>query len=217
MFAEHQPQIAAFARRSPENFARVLAFAMLSAHTQFSNVAATLDDGPENDYRNRNVVFAWKAVAWRLILDQAHEHFRILETSWRAYECDHTSPRVRANRRRQWSDYALAHLARRVYGLGFVKAGFVLQMAYGVSGCLDTHNIRQFRVKRGILAKPGRDAMPKTWARKARAYNDAIARCGGTHKLWDVWCDGMAERYQKTWRCGAAVSAEHLAIIPEKD
>ncbi len=43
MFSTHQPIIGRYARQNPDNMARVLQFAMLSAHAPFHSMVAAMD------------------------------------------------------------------------------------------------------------------------------------------------------------------------------
>jgi hypothetical protein len=76
-------------------------------------------------------------------------------------------------------------------GLGLVKAGFLLQLCAGVSGCVDVHNLRRLGLTRSAVALP-KSLSPRTKARKAFAYSGIVAAAGGTEKLWDDWCRYLA-------------------------
>lgn len=112
------------------------------------------------------------------------------------------------------ADAQLARVAD-VPGLGLVKAGFVLQLAFGVSGCLDSHNITRLGLDQKLLALD-KKASPKLRAKKAAAYNTLCAQLGGTEVLWDEWCEyaytngkGNASRYVD----GDDVSREHVRAL----
>jgi len=112
------------------------------------------------------------------------------------------------------ADAQLARVAD-VPGLGLVKAGFVLQLAFGVSGCLDSHNINRLGLDTKVL-KLAKSASAKLRAKKAAAYNALCQQLGGTEVLWDDWCDyayahgqGNASRYVD----GDDVSKEHVRAL----
>jgi hypothetical protein len=100
------------------------------------------------------------------------------------------------------------------FGLGFVKGGFVLQMAYGISGCIDARNIDTFGVNPRSVSAPKKMEQYKTRYRKALAYNKLIRSLGGTENLWNAWCTYYAESGDyPEWVDGWQVSAEHCRIL----
>ena len=206
MFAQHQPILSQWARGKPENLARVAMFAAASAHVPFSEAVAlfplygtsaeTPDVRPRLAYGHRRAALAdleagAKAIHWNL-----EDLF-----------CQPEPKRLRAD--------AMLRYAAGLPGLGLAKAGFFLQMTYGLSGCLDTHNSTRLGVSpslfRGRSIKESKTA--KTRARWATRYNGTIYRAGGTERLWDTWCTTMYVRYPGTYSSPAAVSAGHLAAF----
>jgi hypothetical protein len=101
------------------------------------------------------------------------------------------------------------------HGFAPAKGGFLLQIVYGLSGCLDSHNLaahgygeREFRTyglgDRGL------------W-NVVRRYHKAIDVCGGTEALWDTWCEGVAALRPDTWSSGDQVSRYHAIAIAGDD
>ena len=78
----------------------------------------------------------------------------------------------------------------RVPGLGLAKSGFIVQMLYGMSGCIDTHNLTRFNLHRRRFAC----GTKATDRRRIGEYNDMVGRLGGTARLWDEWCIYVADR-----------------------
>jgi len=99
-----------------------------------------------------------------------------------------------------------------VPGLGLVKAGFVLQLACGAVGCLDTHNLQRFGLNANAF-KYGAGASDALKRKKALAYLDACWRAGGCESLWNGWCEHVAAQQPKHWRSGFDVSAMHVEAI----
>ena len=206
MFAQHQPILSQWARGKPENLARVAMFAAASAHVPFAEVVAlfplygtpeeTPDVRPRLAYGHRRAALAdleagAEAIHWNL-----EDLFRQPEPR-----------RLKAD--------AMLRYAAGLPGLGLAKAGFFLQMAYGLSGCLDTHNLARLGVPltlfRGRSVKDSKT--PKTQARWVSRYNGTVYRAGGTERLWDTWCTAMHLRYPSAYATSAAVSAGHLAAF----
>jgi hypothetical protein len=119
---------------------------------------------------------------------------------------------------RAWhcSDHAedeIVHILQSVPSLGPAKAGFCAQMIYGISGCLDTHNLQRFGIRerefRGAEAK----YKPATVCAKIASYNDLCRKLGGTAHLWDSWCEYVAHRGTAGTFEANSVSALHLAPL----
>ena len=92
-------------------------------------------------------------------------------------------------------------------GLGLPKAGFVLQLCTGKTGCLDSHNIKRFGLKASAFSISG--ASQATRLKKAQKYVETCQRHGGSESLWDSWCDYVAKRHPKLWNDGEQVSKAH--------
>jgi hypothetical protein len=197
MFANHQPQIAAFGRRGPEQFRRVACFVICTIRMPLRDAAKDCDAA----YRSEpcRSIFGAKHAGLAELRDHAAAYYEQCERSW------HDSENA--------ADEIVGTLTH-VPALGFVKAGFLAQMLYGVSGCIDTHNCARYGID------------PETWHyrddaryRKARMmgaatdYNRLCARLGGTEQLWDSWCEYVAARGTAGTYDADAVSALHLAPL----
>jgi hypothetical protein len=195
MFAKHQPQISAFARRSPDNFRRVVVFALCTIRMPFrtaaSDVALACDNKPCRS------IFGAK-IAGLASIDEPHWLYEQCERAWAC--SDHVEDE-------------LVHIFQSAPSLGPAKAGFCTQMIYGVSGCLDTHNLVRF----GLNPREFRGAegkyKPATVCAKISAYNDVCRKLGGTAYLWDSWCEYVAERGTAGTYSAEAISALHLAPL----
>lgn len=203
MFANHQPAISAYARQSPDNLARVIQFVVLTIRQPLYNVPADMAQAEAGGQDAMAVLWGWKhdayAAAWR---DRATIYAQC-EDIWQ-----------HAKTREQAADDLLAYLAT-LPGLGLAKAGFVAQLAYGVSGCIDTHNLQLFgfspRAFRGDKFKELKSL--KQRRTKVRKYNSAVDRCGGTQSLWDGWCEFVAAKYPQAYRDAFHVSAIHCEAL----
>ena len=99
-------------------------------------------------------------------------------------------------------------------GLGLVKGGFMAQLAFGVSGCLDSHNAARFGLRPSMLrADRFKNAATKTQWRRLDAYLSAVNDCGGTELLWDEWCAYVAERAPQRYENAYAASALHCSAL----
>lgn len=101
----------------------------------------------------------------------------------------------------------LAHLLvtiQSLHGLGFVKAGFVVQLCTGEVGCLDLHNLRRFGVNPNLFMVSPK-ATYETRRRKAELYIATCEKLGGSAYLWDSWCEVLATNE----RCGHLYTSKH--------
>jgi hypothetical protein len=210
MFSLHQDAIGEWARAHPDNLARVIQFAILSARVKFMNMPATIEDA----LRGRDgVLYGHKAHAWH--------------AAWQEREANHAMlmdidgcpiPYLRLH---EYADMLVLYLSQ-LDGLGLVKGGFVAQMAFGVSGCIDAVNVARFGLKAGTFTNyRTRPKRIRTLAGRLGAvqwYHSLVYECGGPARLWDEWCSAMNDRYPTIWRGPFGVSEYHLdclRVFPE--
>jgi hypothetical protein len=206
MFATHQPIIGAWARKSPDNFARVCQFVVLTIRQSLNEVKPAFDDIEfgEDPEAARGRLFGFKARAWAEAWQYRQANLAFLEH----IENDpDASPRQK--------DLAMLEFVCGLYGFGPVKAGFLLQLVFGRVGCLDTHNLNRFRIKPSAV-KSSLFARLKTPAARKRfltRYLDLCEEFGGCEKLWDSWCEYVANDQPKAYDNAFAVSAEHVNAL----
>lgn len=196
MFAEHQPAIAAHAR-DPDGFRRIVRFVLLTIQEPLSRAPAfmlrieTGDSAP---------LWGFKGTA-----DKWWEHH---------YVTAHAICQTYADMRD--TDGLVAYLSQ-CPGLGLAKGGFVAQLCWGLSGCLDSHNVKRYGINPNTVA--ARKVKRFTTARaRASEYNAACDTLGGTRALWDSWCTYVADSGGYGEGLSAdAVSALHctaLGLVP---
>ena len=100
-------------------------------------------------------------------------------------------------------------LLTQVPGLGIPKAGFVLQLTIGATGCLDTHNIRNFGLEAKHFVSSG--LKTETVLKRARLYVETCEALGGCEFLWNQWCEFITNRYHKEFD-----DAEHVSRLHEE-
>ena len=201
MYREHQPIISAWAARRPENLERVLQFCILSQRRHFFNVQADMETVIQGLPEAPGVLYGWRARAW----DEAWA--RRDEAAWHCRDIlEH------GFRRRERADCLLSYLSG-FYGLNVAKAGFACQLAFGVSGCLDSVNVARLGLPVNYCKGFSKLVTPAgRWRRVAR-YNATIYRYGGSARLWDVWCQVMSDRYPSRFPAAWDVSAYHLQCL----
>lgn len=130
MYDKHQSKIQSFARANPDNLARTLWLAILSANTSLTSVGSIIDDMEAGRQSTTSARIDACSYAWDNRADIYHH-------------CEDIY--YHANDWEQASNAMVNYLAS-IPGMGIVKAGFACQLAYGLSGCIDTHNVRRFKL-----------------------------------------------------------------------
>ncbi len=178
MFAEHQPPIGRIGRSGPAGWRKVACFVVATIKVPLEHASR---DAPKiaRGERPANSIFGIKHTS----LDYLDEHAAEL-WSFGEHLC--------ATLDGEALDDALVELAIGIPGIGFAKAGFITQLIYGRSACLDTHNIVRFGLEPRAFRAFRPTIRAKTLRRKIRAYNQVCAALGGTEALWNGWCAYVA-------------------------
>jgi hypothetical protein len=196
MFREDQPRIEEWARACPDRTTDVGLFVLLTIRQQFGGIGKLLERVRAGDY----------APLWGFKHDgylYLREHQEYLHE--------------RADRARMghiWvNDLLRDYLA--VPGLGLVKAGFCVQLLIGEAGCMDMHNLARFGIPEREFAIPERkdpDAQLRATDEAIKHYLWTCERFGGTEKLWDGWCEFVAQTY-RTYEDAEDVSRRHVTYL----
>lgn len=210
MFQEHQPVISKWARSSPDNLARVIQFCVVSAREKFYNIPAHLETAALGGPEAGAVLFGWKLRAYNEAWTEREAIYWNCEDIMARTIADY--PIGILNTGRMYPSYLLSYLAT-LHGLNLAKAGFVCQLAYGVSGCLDSLNVARLNLPARFCANHGQRKTPMARLHLAVKYNKAIDAAGGTAKLWDDWCAHISARYPGRFPTADAASAWHLTCL----
>lgn len=202
MFDEHQKEIARFAQFDADNMARVITFVYAtvqqSLHMTPMIMGAIDEQGVDSEY-----LWGWKKDAYAFIEENKADVYRVAMAIYGGY----ADPDI--------CQHELLKYFASLPGLGLVKGGFVIQLCFGLSGCLDTHNIKRFGLK-GNTFNANRFKGAKTEAtrnRVVRHYHALIKKSGGTRALWDRWCEHVAEKQPKQYANAWQVSRVHCAAL----
>ena len=199
MYKTHQPRISKYALKSADNMAKVMYMVSLSIQQPWHSVGKQLQDVMTVGRKSR---FLWGSKG--KLYDYVQKHKAELFVALHDYKKGRMT---------------LAELLVRfaeVDGLLFVKAGFVLQLCLGEVGCLDIHNLRMYGVNPADF-KYGKNATLETKLRKAELYIAMCEKLGGSEKLWDTWCDNLANnpRCKKYFTSKHHVSRVHHQFLME--
>lgn len=206
MFETHQRRVGEYARRGPEEMAHVFTFVLLTIQQSLDSVPEAMRDVRELGDNSR---FLWgmKANGYRAYMAKRDAIYNDAMELWRLADPE------RAERE------LLAYFAT-LDGVGLVKAGFMVQLCFGMGGCLDTHHIVRFGLADNRTHPP---AWMRAWhykkakpARKSAyldAYLAALKMGGGCEGLWDDWCHHVAHVWPVRYRDAYHVSALHCEAL----
>lgn len=207
MFNTHQRIIADYARRGPDEFADVLTFVYLTVQQQLHLVPNALKD-VKREGEDSRFLWGWKRDAYTYMYTNRATLYTHMYT---LYDSS-ADPAVQERE-------LLAYCAE-LPGLGLVKAGFVLQLVFGIGGCIDGHNVFRFQLAEGRKTLPQylracayKRAKPATKARYIQEYQQMLSNAGGTEGLWDDWCIYVHSRNRGTYSSAYEVSAMHCAAL----
>lgn len=196
MFAEHQPQLSKLGRSGPEGFKRIVTFTLCTIRVQLH---AAVKDYILVRRGNRKVrsIFGSKHSGLDALDEHAGDYYEQCERAYYDYEGEELEDE-------------LLHVITAIPGIGAAKGGFIAQMIYGVSGCLDGHNLRRFGIPEGTYKLAGRP--PTKRSALISDYNRVCRNVGGTQWLWDTWCQYLADR-DANYTSAEAVSKLHLTPL----
>jgi len=130
MYATHAKEIQAECKRSPEAFRDTLLFVVATIQTHLELVPDQL-----TDIRNQGISSKWLGGMKRQSYRDIQAHYKRLHAT--LYAQAYLAPPL-------WVERALVTLTSTIHGINIPKAGFILQLAFGEAGCLDTHNRTRF-------------------------------------------------------------------------
>ena len=204
MYQEHATTIQRYAQASADNLEHVGQFVAFTIHNQFHVSVGDVQDYRSQIYDNLDGTL----LATHLVLNWLRNNKETLH--WHLQTL-HNSEHSEADK----ANHMLSYVTSEVPGLGLIKAGFLIQLTYGLSACLDTHNLKRF----GIPPRTFRSdkfkelKTPKSRLRKVKQYHGACERFGGTEALWDTWCQFIADKYPHRYKNAFDVSRQHCVAL----
>lgn len=202
MFDTHQYEIGRYARYDARNMFRVITFVLCTIQQQLNIVEECMEDIDHEDAASI-YLWGWKREAFMWYRDNKDQVYR---TAMDIYDA-HPDPSI--------ARHELLKYFASLPGLGLVKGGFVIQLCFGLSGCIDRHNVKRFNIPAGRF-KAFRYKNAKTNKTRnaiVREYHAIVDRCGGTASLWDTWCNYLAAKTPSIYKNGYAVSKIHMDAI----
>lgn len=194
MYAKHQTFIQNYGAKSPENMARVLRFVVITIQNRLFNCTADMESVDSalagiGDFEiATGILYGHKRAAVDYIESEKERLFNLARLAYDSPESE-----------RSKSESLLA-LFCEIPGLGFVKAGFAVQLLFGLVGCLDSHNLERFGINPNKV-RSSRFKNAKRPAQKRKVLNEYLDYCenlGGAAGLWDSWCQHLSTRKDET-------------------
>lgn len=202
MFSNHQPSIGKYARACPDGMFDVLTFVQLTIRQPLHNVPAFMRDvrAEQDDSRH---LWGFKAEAFRHGLKHKEAIFRDAMELWNIADPE------------QCQSELIDYFAR-MPGFGLVKAGFMLQLCFGLAGCIDTHNLEQYKLRARAPMFEACQYKRASICHRQTLRRDYLHLCralGGAERLWDNWCSYVANRHPGLYRDAFHVSKLHCDAI----
>lgn len=198
MYINHATKIKQHAFESPQALADVIIMVALSIQQPWATVGDQMKDVKLNGAESK---FLWGVK--RKTYAYVQKNKGIMFGKYRAILSSKKSD----------DDKALELMAMfmNVDGLGAVKAGFVCQLTAGLVGCIDLHNIRIYGIEASTLKISNKIKNKELYRKKIKNY---ITVCHniGTEKLWDTWCNHLANQKNK-FDTGMQVSQAHVDYL----
>ena len=193
MFKQVNPRINEFMQSGHEQMTHGIMMVVLSIQQPWHSVGVQMQDYREKGLESK-YVWGNKRKTYKWLIDNGAELFESL------MDADNT-------------DTYKHMLLTQVDGLGVAKAGFVMQLMFGVSGCMDVHNLRKYDVPASVLSVSP-SMKQGTRQSKVRQYN-LICHEIGTDELWNQWCQFIANKYPTKWVDGNHVSMVHYTYLTD--
>lgn len=198
MYDRDQAKLSALGRSGPDGFERICTFVLLTIRVPLYAAAADYKLLRNGDTSVRSLFGAKHS---GLAYVRAHSA-ELLEGCEYAYEtCNDVDA---AN--------VIVGVLCDIPNIGPAKAGFICQMIYGLSGCIDTHNLTRFDLREREF-RMDRDLSARAKAKVVTRYNDFCRRAGGARALWDGWCEYVHANQPINYPSAEYVSALHTVPL----
>ncbi|WFG40869.1 hypothetical protein ParaKuw1_00036 [Paracoccus phage ParKuw1] len=198
MFQRDQKEISDYAMTGPDQMARVITFVYLTIQQSITTCEDMMRDVDRQGVESRHL-WGFKIGAYEWL----HEHKQEVYDMARLLHDGYADPAV--------AEIETLKFFASLPGLGLVKGGFVNQLIFGQTGCMDTHNSVIFEIDPyRFKASRYKSASMKRKAIMVMDYANICWDQGGPEFLWDNWCSYVAERNGYT---ADAISAMHCKAL----
>lgn len=196
MYDEHQPLLSRLGRSGPDGFKRIATFALCTIRMPLHR--AVLDYPYAVQGRPCVAIFGAKHFGLAELEERAATYYEWCERAYHDLEGEELEDE-------------LLSIVSSIPSIGPAKGGFIVQMIYGVSGCLDGHNLARFNIPERAF-RLDRALRPGRRSAVIHDYNRVCRQLGGTRALWDSWCAYLADR-DANYNDAEHVSRLHLTPL----
>ena len=201
MYHRDQKAIQRYALENADNMARVYTFVLLTIQQQLSLVGDAMRDVDNQGVESR-FLWGFKDPAYTWLQENKHT---IYDNSLDVYD------KILDE---QLCEYLLLNYFSRLPGLGIVKGGFMVQLCFGMSGCIDTHNLKRMGIDPATYnATSFKRSSVKRQQETLDSYMDMIHLWGGSEQMWNDWCQYVADKLPDTFDDADHVSRVHWEAI----
>jgi hypothetical protein len=147
MFQRDQKEISDYAIEGPDQMARVITFVYLTIQQSITTCEAAMKDVDREGVKSK-YLWGFKLGAYEWLHENKNDVYRVARSLYNGY-----------------ADHAVAEIETLQFfaslpGLGLVKGGFVNQLVFGQTGCMDTHNAIIFELPPRAF-RPIQESQPK--------------------------------------------------------
>lgn len=198
MFQRDQKEISEYAMTGPDQMARVITFVYLTIKQPITTCETMMKDVDRLGVESKHL-WGFKLGAYEWLQENKDDVYRVSRNLHSGF----ADPDV--------AEIETLKFFASLPGLGLVKGGFVNQLVFGQTGCMDTHNSIIFEVDPyRFKASRYKTASLKRKAIMAMDYAHICEDQGGAEFLWDNWCRYVGERNGYS---ADAISAMHTKAL----
>lgn len=203
MYNDHAIKCQRFAQKDDDCMMLVILMVALSIKQPWDKVGIMLEDVMLNGISSRFLNWKMKQDTYNYLLDNKDNLYKDVMF---IMSCHVPTDEQKA--------FQLMKIFLRIPGIGISKAGFCCQLVAGLVGCMDSWNIKYYKINpntldynKGVKTDRGRKNNDKK-------ITDYITVCHdiGTSRLWDTWCNMVATAYGQ-WSDGNEVSKAHIDYL----
>lgn len=199
MYATEQPKLSALGRSGPDGFKRICTFVLLTIKSPLYDASKDYILVRKGERSNVRSLFGSKHDGLAYLDHHCDELWEACEDAYEHLDDDDAAD-------------CILGILTRIPGIGVTKAGFIAQIIYGLSGCIDTHNLKRFGLPETTF-KLRKGGAHKTRSALVQMYNQFCRKVGGTATLWDDWCAYVSVKDPVNYPTPEYVSKLHLSPL----
>ena len=204
MYDEDATRCQQYSFMSARNIERMVLMVSQSIQQSWSEVGMMLNDVEEKGLESIYLNWQMKQDTYKYLKSNRDFMFGQLLAIKNSYKCDNAKA------------YSAMKVFLKVKGLNLVKAGFCVQLSFGLVGCFDSHNLARYNIKNRNHLRINKDVTTfKGKARNEAKLINYIDLCHsiGTKNMWNDWCYNLAQQERNKFKSGEEVSKAHYNYL----